>query len=418
MKLATRYNRVNLITSLIVLLITGIVYYAVIHFILTEKLDRDLAVEENEIEQYAKTFQKLPLPGSYLDQKVYFRELAANTPYGREFTYTTYYNTKERETEPGRSLITVLYLSGKAYEVTITKSRVESEDLVRIILLITSGVTGLLLLSLLLINRFVLSQLWKPFYTILEQIKNFNLTKMDEIPYQASEIDEFNELNSSASAMAQRVNQDYRELKSFTDNASHEMMTPLAVINSKLDNLLQNGPFTDKQGILLEDIYLAIGRLSRLNQSLLLLTKIENKLITDIQEIDLKEVLDEKSRQFEELLLKDGLKLHINLKSAKISMSRYLADILINNLLSNAIRHNYKGGQIWLNLHSDSLQIINTGKSSAIEGRAFERFFKSTSSEGMGLGLSITKQICSLYNFQIEYSFTDGNHHFLISFSS
>lgn len=418
MKLANRYNRVNLITSLIVLLITGIVYYGVIHFILTEKLDRDLAVEENEIKQYAKTYQKLPLPGSYLDQQVYFRELIANAPYGREFTYTSYYNAKGRETEPGRSLITVLYLKEKAYEVTITKSRVESEDLLRIILLITFGVTGLLLMSLLLINRFVLSRLWKPFYTILEQIKSFNLTKMDEIPYQASKTDEFNELNSSASAMAQRVNQDYRELKSFTDNASHELMTPLAVINSKLDSLLQNGPFTDKQGVILEDIYLAIGRLSRLNQSLLLLTKIENKLITDIQEIDLLDVLNEKSKQFDELLQKDGLKLHLDLKSTKISISRYLADILINNLLSNAIRHNYKGGQIWLNLDSDSLRIVNTGKTSAIEARAFERFFKSSSSEGMGLGLSISRQICALYNFQINYSFIDGNHQFLISFSS
>lgn len=418
MKLASRYNRVNLITSLIVLIITGIVYYVVIHFILTEKLDRDLVVEENEIAQYAKTYQKLPLPATYLDQQVYFREIGKNLAIERTFKSTTFYNSKDREMEPGRSLITTLILKGKKYEVVITKSRLESDDLIRIIVLITFGVTILLLLSLLLINRFVLSRLWKPFYTILEQIKSFNLTRMDDIPYQQSGIDEFNELNISASSMAQRVKKDYRELKNFTDNAAHEMMTPLAVINTKMDNLLQDNSFNDKQGLILQDIYQAIGRLSRLNQSLLLLTKIENNLITDIKEIDLMEVLNEKLRQFQELFENNEIKLNINMKSAKISMSRYLVDILINNLLSNAIRHNYKGGQIWLNLSSNQLQISNTGKSSALETESFERFFKSTDSEGMGLGLSITKQICALYNFKINYSFVDEKHQFSISFSA
>ena len=415
MKLANRYNRVNILTSIVVLIITGFIYYVVIHFILTEKLDKDLVVEENEIRQYVGTYHKLPLPASYLDQQIAYKNLSGHVP-EREFLYTSYYNPKEQESEPGRSLITVVYLNGKAVEVTITKSRVESEDLVRIILLITVGITLVLLSSLLLINRFVLNRLWRPFYSILNGMKSFEVTRMDTIAQEPTKIDEFNELNKSVNAMAERVRQDYKELKSFTDNASHEMMTPLAVINSKLDSLLQTESFTAQQGALLADVYHATGRLSRLHQSLLLLAKIENNLIPDYQDIDLKEMVEAKSRQFQELFEKDGLSLTADLKPVEIKMSRYLADILLNNLFSNAVRHNVIGGHIHVKLDAQAFTISNSGKQANIQSKIFDRFSKSVDSEGMGLGLAITKQICTLYGFRIEYEEIAGEHAFTVCF--
>ncbi|QNR86016.1 HAMP domain-containing histidine kinase [Pedobacter riviphilus] len=415
MKLANRYNRVNILTSIVVFAITGLIYYVVIHFILTEKLDRDLVVEENEIRQYVDTYHKLPLPASYLDQKIAYKNLSGHVP-EREFLYTRYYNAKEQENEPGRSLITVVYLNGKAVEVTITKSRVESEDLVRIILLITIGITLILLLSLLLINRFVLNRLWRPFYAILNGMKSFEVARMDAIAHEDTRIDEFNELHQSVNAMAERVRRDYKELKSFTDNASHEMMTPLAVINSKLDSLLQTESFTAQQGELLADVYHATGRLSRLHQSLLLLAKIENNLIPDFQEIDLKEMVEVKGRQFQELFEKDGLSLTTDLQVVEIKMSRYLADILLNNLFSNGVRHNITGGYIRVELSSVALIMANSGKPGNIQSKIFDRFSKSADSEGMGLGLAISKQICNLYGFRISYQEENGEHIFAVYF--
>ncbi|WP_025146720.1 sensor histidine kinase [Pedobacter jeongneungensis] len=414
MKLSSRYNRVNIITSIIVLIITGIIYYLVIHLILTNKLDKDLAVEENEIRQYTQTYKKLPLPATYLDQQVSYREPKGDITDVREFIYTTYLNPKEKEQEPGRSLVTTVDLNGKTVIVTITKSRVESEDLVRIILMITLGITVLLLVLLLLINRFVLNRLWKPFYVVLNRMKAFEVTRMDNIKEEPTRIDEFNELNISVNAMAEKVKQDYKELKSFTDNASHEMMTPLAIINSKLDSLLQTESFTEQQGALLEDIYQATGRLSRLHQSLLLLAKIENNLISDTQEVDLKELIEAKIRQFHELFERDGLNVEVKLSERKVTMSRYLADILLNNLVSNAVRHNISGGKIMIELTAEKLAVSNTGKNLNIQNRMFDRFSKSTESEGMGLGLAISKQICNLYGFGIEYSHIENIHVFSI----
>jgi len=416
MKLSTRYNRVNLLTSLVILIITGIIYYVVIHFILTKRLDRDLAVEENEIRQYTQTYQKLPLPASYLDQQVSYKEINGDVSNKRDFSYTTYVNPKENEVEPGRSLVTTVNLKGKIYQVTITKSRVESEDLVRIILFITLGVTVVLLLSLILINRFVLSRLWRPFYSILNRMKTFEVTKMETIKEEPTQVDEFRELNESVNAMAKKVRQDYKELKSFTDNASHEMMTPLAVINSKLDSLLQTEAFTEQQGHLLEDIYHATGRLSRLHQSLLLLAKIENNIIPDAENIDIQVMLEGKIRQFQELFDKDGLEVRSKLENTEITMSRYLADILLNNLFSNSVRHNHRGGRIDVKLTSNILIISNTGKDKSVQDRIFDRFSKSAESEGMGLGLAISKQICTLYGLELEYSYLDNMHSFKVYF--
>lgn len=417
MKLAERYNRANLLASLVMLIITGIIYYTVIHFILTDKLDRDLEVEENEIRHYVSAYQRLPLASSYLDQQVHYKEIKGGDNIASEFSYTTYFNAKENEEEPGRSLMTTVNLGEKTFEVVITKSRVEFEDLARIILLITLGVTVMLLVVLMLINSLVLNRLWKPFYTLLGQMKSFDVSRIDNIGQDPTGIAEFRELNTSVNAMAARVRKDYKELKSFTDNASHEMMTPLAVINSKLDSLLQTGAFTIEQGALLEDIYNAIGRLFRLNQSLLLLAKIENNLIPDLQEIDMKEMLEGKISQFQELFEKDGLSISLAIAPSTVRMSRYLADILLNNLIGNAVRHNNANGSIEFRLDSESMQVINTGKDFELNNQLFERFAKSVSSEGTGLGLAISKQICVLYGFSINYENHQGRHCFSVTFS-
>lgn len=418
MKLSTQYNSVTILTSSAILIITGIIYYFFIHLILTNKLDKDLAVEENEIRQYTKTYQKLPLPTSFLDQQIYYRPSPGNTSAIRLFTDTTYLNQRDQEQEPGRSLITTVQVNGANMLVTITKSRVESEDLVRVILIITLAVTIILLLSLFLINRLIMTRLWMPFYHTLKRMKSFEIAKIEAVTDVPTIIDEFIELNQSVTAMSERVKHDYTELKSFTDNASHEMMTPLAVINSKLDSLLQTEPFTAQQGLLLADIYQATGRLSRLNQSLLLLAKIENNLITDAQEINLKTFIEAKVSQFEELFERDCLRLETRLQDKTVVMSRYLADIVLNNLFSNAVRHNLLGGSIVIELSKTVLLIANTGNGFIDKERIFNRFTKSTESVGMGLGLAITKQVCNLYGYDITYERWKDMHQFCIFFPS
>lgn len=417
MKLARQYNRANLLTSLLILVLSGAVYYAVIHYILTDKLDRDLDIEEQEIRAYAAKYHKLPLPGDYKDQKMAYKPITVTSDTARLYDNTIYSQPDGAQAEPGRSLVTTIPAGGIRYRVTVTKSSLEAEDLIRLMFMITLALIALFLISLLIINRFLLSSLWRPFYATLKELKAFGPADDQTLTVQPTEIDEFAELNASVLMMAGRVKNDYRELRNFTDNASHEMMTPLAVIHSKLDILIQTEALSDRQGQIIQDVYLAVNKLSRLSQSLLLLAKIENNLIAETEELDLAELIGQKAGQFSEMLISGEIELEMSIGQQKVYMNKYLADILLNNLFSNAIRHNRKAGKISVLLHADTLVISNTGSPDPLDGqKIFGRFYKHSSSEGSGLGMAISSQICKLYHSPIAYKFDKGMHCFSIVF--
>src|SRR6185437_1649370 len=200
-------------------------------------------------------------------------------------------------------------------------------------------------------------------------------------------------------------------------NASHEMMTPLAVITSKLDTLIQDESLKPEQLDQINDIYSAAGKLSRLNQSLLLLLKIENNLVDDSELLSLDELINQKVRQFHELIVDKNLQVNGFLDNKQITASKYLVDILLNNLFSNAIRHNYNYGSLMITLTNDKLIFQNTGPEKPLDAEnLFERFQKGQKSEGTGLGLTIVKNICNLYHWEIDYSFEEGMHSFEIRF--
>ena len=415
MKLLTLYNRVNIITTIVVMLITGIIYYQAISWILNDQNDKALKVEEDEVFDYVKLNNRLPQVFDSKDQQISFTEAPSNS-IRREFINTKYHKDKNTY-ESGRGLISSVTVNGKYYKILIVESKVETEDLIQIIFGITIGVILFLLLVLLVANRLILNRLWQPFYAILKELKLFNIADNQEIAQTTTNIEEFKELNQAATAMSAKAKHDYKDLKAFTENASHELLTPIAVINSKLDTLIQTENFSDRQSKLLNDLYSAVSRLSRLNQSLLLLVKIENKLMTDQQNINLRPLLEEMLMQLEDIFLDKQIAVTINLADKEIIASQYLIEILLNNLIINAVRHNYPGGHIIIKLTADSLIIKNSGDDAPLhEEQIFTRFHKSSGSEGSGLGLTISKQICENFNFSLKYQFHAPYHTFTVIF--
>ncbi|MVN21417.1 sensor histidine kinase [Mucilaginibacter arboris] len=412
MKLFATYNRVNLLTTVIVILITGLIYYQVISLILTNQLNKDLEVEEQEILDFVKLNHQLPQVFDSNDQQITFSK-PQKTPVKRSFISTYYYNKKEKE--PGRGLIMPVNVNGKWYQATISESTVETEDLIKIIFTITIGIILLLITILFFINRFILNRLWQAFYAILSRLSLFNVTNFKEEQIPETTIDEFNQLNEAVEAMSARVRKEYLELKKFTEHAAHELLTPIAIINSKLDTLIQTDNFSKRQSELLSDLYGTVSRLKRLNKAMLLLVKIENGLVEEEHVINLKEMITERLASFQELFLDKELAVSLELESKAIRANNYLIEILLNNILSNAIRHNNFGGKIKVILNQKSLVIQNTGTNLALNNKEiFRRFNKSTESEGSGLGLTIAKQICENYHYQFSYAFYPPFHNFKI----
>lgn len=415
MKLLDRYNRVNVAVTVVTMLVTGVIYYYTISHILTNQIDKDLVLEENEIFNYVTENHRLPDVYESSHQQIIFAPLG-NKAAPRRFLDTIYKELDDNDMEAGRALISSVKVGGQNYRILVTQSKVETEYLIKIIFLITIGVTVTLLVVLLFLNRIILNRIWQPFHRLLTQLKDFSPARAAAMHSVPSKIDEFRELDQAVSTMASRVQSDYQSLKAFTENASHELMTPIAVINSKLDTLVQTDQFTEKQSKLLNDIYATVARLTRLNKSMLLLSKLENGLIADGEETDIEEVLSECLYQQEEIALQKDIKLQSKLGDKQLKVSRLLLEVLFNNLISNSIRHNYPGGEINVVLDDEKLSISNTGKGTFDLDQALKRFHKADGSEGIGLGLTLCKQICVNYGFGLEHQQQDGLHTFTVTF--
>ncbi len=410
------------------MLLTGIAYYQAISWVLTRQKDKDLADEETEIYEYVNLNQRLPEIFETKHQQISFTKTASGSV-KRLFIDTTYFkkwgknNPKRRQYhalgqyEPGRGLITSVKTANQYYKVFIIQSKVETEDLIQIIFSITIGVILLLLIILFATNRLILNRLWKPFYNIMQELDLFNIADKKIIPQVETTIDEFKRLNNSVTNMSARAKHDYQTLKAFTENAAHELNTPIAIINSKLDLLIQTENFSKWQGELLTELYGGVLRLNRLNQSLLLLVKIENQLLDEKQQINLQEIAEGMINQFEDIYRNKGLRLTHQLERKEIYASRYLIEILFSNLIINAIRHNCAGGEIVVKLTDESFTIQNTGDNQPLDNeRIFIRFHKSSGSEGSGLGLTISRQICENFNLSLDYKFNSPYHTFTVTF--
>jgi signal transduction histidine kinase len=416
LKLLDKYNRISLITTILVIIITGFVYYFTIRYILTDQVDRSLLEEEREIFDYVQANHRLPQVFNSEDLKIAFKPVGKE-PVKRQFINTTYWSEKDHDNESGRGLISSVMVNGVNYHITIIASTVETEDLIQLIFLITLGIILVLILVLVVINRLVIRNLWLPFYDMLAQIKLFNLTDHDSINGLQTNIEEFKDMNQEISAMSTRVRQDYQELKSFIENASHELMTPIAVMNSKLDTLIQTSNLTEKQGELINDVYNTVGKLTRLNKAMLLLTKIENKLINDQEQVPVKTAIEDALNEFQEIFAGKELHLHSQLEDVQASVSKSVLDILLNNLLTNAVRHNVPGGDISVTLSGRELIVSNTGKPGALDTQQiFQRFNKAPESEGSGLGLTLARQICENYGLGLTYSYAQNRHTFTVGF--
>ncbi|MBB6125923.1 sensor histidine kinase [Mucilaginibacter lappiensis] len=416
MKLSEHYTRTSIYSTLMVLLAGAVIYYFAIKYIAQQQLDRGLQQQLTEAEEYVRSSNQDPQQYDLdKDHAVFIK--TNQWQLQKRFFDTTYFNPKEQRKEAGRAVEDLVKLKDTGYKVIITISRAGQKYLIEVITIITLALLAGLLSVLFISNKYFLNGLWKPFQLTLKEIKQFNIADVDQFKGKPSKVDEFAELNKAIREMSLRVTHDYLNLKQFTENASHEMMTPLAVVTTKLDTLIQDETLSAEQLAQITDIYSSINKSSRLNQSLLLLAKLENKLITDEIPISLDTVLSEKMLQFQELMQTKDLSFKHNLQAKQVLASKYLIDILLNNLFSNAIRHNSSGGVIIIELNGEQLSIKNTGATHSLdEQMIFERFQKGKDSQGTGLGLTLVKNICQHYGYIIHYYYESGWHTFTLKF--
>lgn len=415
MKLFTQYLRINLMVTLLIFVMSSLAFYFLLRYVTIHQVDEDLKIEQREIQFYVNKFNQPPEPINVKDQSVSF-EVSAITRAYRKFS--TIPSPNKSQTEDFRQISFTILVNNQWLLFKVSKSMETVQNLNRSIILISLITIITILLVSLLINRWQIRRLWKPFYGTLDNIEKFRLGEKGALHFEKSSIVEFQLLNSRINQFIREAEKEYFLLKEFTENASHELQTPLSIVRSTLDVLIQDENISESQSYSLQTAYSAIQKMSKLNQSLLLLNKIENGQFTESHIFDFKTLVEQKMADWQELWQGRNLKVLSSLYSTRINMNEQLAEILLNNLFSNAARHSAEGGSVFLKLDEQVFEISNTANNGALDpGKLFKRFSKAGQlTDQHGLGLSIIKQIAKVSNKTVSYHYTDGLHFFSVRF--
>ncbi len=426
-KLLDRPLKAFAIYALIILVISIPVYAWVVDFIWVNELDENNWLtlqhtkeklenqhfEEEELEIVNRLWGQVQ-PGisiSPAPQKQAFQDSVY------EVIRPNIYDTDNGE-DRFRGLKSYAEINGKPYFIVIETNVEESDETFMAITLVTATFLVILVLGFIILNRRISKSSWQPFYQTLLKLRAFDLSRSKGLELEDSNIQEFRELNESLQKLVERNLAVYQQQKAFTENASHELQTPIALLKSKLDLLLQEKEISPEISEIINGIEAPLSRLSRINKNLLLLAKVENQQFESQEEIDIKSAMAFCITLFEDYAENQRIAIYNDIRESHlIQANPFLLETLLNNLFSNAIRHNEEGGSIFLKLANGRLSIHNSGKAPLDESSLFERFSSSTKNKvSSGLGLAIVKEIAKQYNWQVSYRFENKLHVFSVNF--
>ncbi len=418
-------NRSLLYLSLAFLVILGIwsvVFYVNLKDEIRDSIDDGLDNNRLLILQKVKTDSTLLLQNEFGGNNFKIHPVSKQIAFTFNDTYkdTLMYRQNEDDLEPVRILHSAFEHQDKYYKLAVISSLVEEDDLIEDSFWSVFWLFIILITSIIIINNVVLRKVWNPFYDILKQLKSYRLDKDETHKNIATKTKEFIQLQDASNALICHSKEAYTSQKQFTENASHELQTPIAIIINKLELLLESKDLKETEAQTIAQVINIADRLKRLNNSLLLLAKIENKQFLEQQSVSINEIAKELLSNYQELA--DFKNIEINVIESDnlyVHMNASLADMLISNLIKNSIFHNKSDGIITIKITKQQFIINNTGSSSALDPKTiFNRFEKDqTKSQSTGLGLAVCKAICNSYGITLTYDFVEKEHCFAINFN-
>jgi len=416
MKLVNKINFQFLLLLLMVFTFAGIIFYLAIKFVADENLEEML---ESRTQRVMLTIQSTPnneRTKNSLDQSISIQEIRP-APIMKQYSDTTIFDSYENELMEFRKLTSVVKINEHYYRIQIVLSQLESEDMVELITSFMFGLFAFIVVVLLVFNRWLSSSWWRPFYHTIQQLKLFKIGQNKAVSFEQTNIEEFKELNSVLSGMIQRTIADFQNMKEFTENASHEIQTPLAIIKTKLEAVLQDDTLTPDCHVQIQSAFSAASRLSKLSEALLLISKIENRQFTEVEEVDFASLIQERVQFIEELLVMKNIDVEIHTDHPFVhKINTVLAETMLNNLLGNAIKHNFEEGKISIRISDHEMIFSNTGNPFTGDAeKIFQRFVKySANGDSNGLGLAIVSEICKQNQLTLHYGYENGWHNFKI----
>ena len=418
MELLKKTIRSYFLVSVIILLVAIPIFYLTLKKLLVKNIDEDLIATKTLLIPRLRNVAANKGQGGVLYRNYDIQyEKTHSSGSGDSISTVEVSDSFSNELIQQRLLTSQFIVNKESYRLKIKISMADKNSLMRRIAGVAVIMLFLLLLGLLIINKVLSKKIWRPFYNTLLGLHEYRVDRQPALHLEKSSVKEFNDLNKAIEQLTQRDYQAYISQKEFAENASHEMQSPLAVFQSKLELLMQTKPLNEEQASLIEDLANASERMARLNKSLILLTKIENNQFLEKETVSLEGILKKLKQQYEFQIDQKSIQVEFQVeKDIEIEANRTLTEILISNLLSNAIRHNVQNGRIVLRLRTNELVVQNSGKPYSLDvQKLFQRFQKDSFDSGsIGLGLEIVKKICDLNHYSIKYQYINQLHTFSV----
>lgn len=382
---------------------------------------------DDSLEDYSELIIMRSLAGKDLpsndngsNNQYFLREVDAAYALSKEsicYRDSMVYIDEKNESEPARILTTLFKdKDERFYELSVYTPSIEKRDLKESIFYLLIGLFVILFVIILLINIWVFHRSMKPFYQLLEWLEHYRLGKNNEKLSIETHTTEFRKLNEAVSRYVAHSEEVFEKQKQFIGNASHELQTPLAICQNRLEMLLEDETLGEQQMSEIMKTYQTLEYLSKLNKSLLLLSKIDNHQFSEEKEVCLNEVLHRYMDDYQEVYAYRDITLTVEEEGELYwRMNETLAVVLVTNLLKNAFVHNINKGSIRIVISSSGIRFGNTASGSALDAsRVFDRFYQgSKKKEGStGLGLAIVDAVCRHSSLKIRYRFEEDMHWF------
>ena len=413
----------HLLTGIFVILLGwAIVFYWGIMEEINDEVDDSLEDYSELVIIRSLAGKELPAHDNGSNNQYFLKEVDASYALSKEaicYRDSMIYIAEKGETEPARILTTIFKdKDERYYELSVYTPTIEKRDLKEAIFQLLIGLFVVLLITILVINVWVFHQSMKPFYILLDWLQKFRLGKKNDVLDNPTHTTEFRKLNEAVSRFASHSEEMFEQQKQFIGNASHEIQTPLAICQNRLEMLMEDETLSEQQMGEIAKTCQTLEYVSKLNKSLLLLSKIDNSQFASVEKVCLNEILYRYLDDYQEVYDYKGITLDVHEKNTfNITMNGTLAVVLITNLLKNAFVHNIYKGKIQIEITSSNIRFGNTGKDEHLdEKHIFERFYQGSKKEGStGLGLAIVDAICRQSQLSIQYQFVKGWHWFDIS---
>ncbi len=421
MKLLNKTSLIIVTVALFIFFLGGIAFYKIIQSMIIKQVDRELVNQQHNITNELASFQRLDNSILITENKIEIKRMDPDFHINEIFKDTVLYDKREKLYVPYRLFRFHTIIRDANFKISIYRSMLEAENLIEQIVITMTLMLITLILAMFFLNRYFFKKIWDEFFFAVNKVKKYNLRDDPNLNLGFSEVEEFQILNQVFEKLTERIHKDYISLKEFTENASHEIQTPLSVMRAKIELLLQHPGYSEEQIKLISSLNEAVNRLSNINKVLILLTRIENNQFPELSKVHLKERIEYHLENFCEVIEARNISLEQNLNyDTVINVNTALADILIINLVKNAIRHNFDNGKLLFHLGNNSFEISNTGPKHDIpDEQLFDRFVRTQATgDSLGLGLSLVKKICELYGFNIQYLFEDKLHKIIVNFNN